>query len=370
MDFQHELAWAVRNMPLTARAAAKLPNLNGQRVACSMHLDVKVATALAALLEHGAELFLLTCNASTVRDQAVAHLVERGARAHAWLGMSEAERETGLDDCRAWSPTLLNEMGGDLSHNFARDGQPGSVLAGLEATGSGIARHAGLTLPYPVFNWDDLPVKEGLHNRHMVGLSTWVTFMERTRLSLHGKRVLVVGYGLVGQGLADKARAFGGTVRVAELDAARALEAMYLGFPVNALDAQALAWADVIVTATGRPGVIGRHEIEAMRDNVILMNVGHEPNEIDLEVLGQRREIIPFLEEARPFGRSVLLFAGGSMANLSAGHGDSLNAFDLTLAVMLAGIGFIAQLPPGSLPGLQPLPRHVWTEVASWAAWA
>jgi len=34
----------------------------------------------------------------------------------------------------------------------------------------------------------------------MVGLTTWTMFFERTWLSLHGKRVVVVGYGLVGQG--------------------------------------------------------------------------------------------------------------------------------------------------------------------------
>jgi hypothetical protein len=37
--------------------------------------------------------------------------------------------------------------------------------------------------------------------------------------------------------------------------------------------------------------------------------------------------------------RRVYLFAGGSMANQVAGHGDSLNAFDVTLAVMTSGIG-------------------------------
>ncbi|HEX2863733.1 MAG TPA: hypothetical protein VHN99_04130, partial [Deinococcales bacterium] len=174
MDFERELAWVARNAPLTARAAAALPDLSGQRVACSMHLDVKVVPALSALQEKRAEVFLLTCNATTVRDPVVNHLRQRGARAHAWLGMSEAERAAGLEACREWRPTLLNEMGGDLSAHFAAAGQPGSVRAGLEATGSGIARLASLTLPYPVFNWDDLPVKEGLHNRHMVGLSTWV----------------------------------------------------------------------------------------------------------------------------------------------------------------------------------------------------
>ena len=43
-------------------------------------------------------------------------------------------------------------------------------------------------------------MKEGLHNRHMVGLTAWHTFFQTTHLTLHEKRVLVIGYGLVGRG--------------------------------------------------------------------------------------------------------------------------------------------------------------------------
>ncbi|HCB16184.1 MAG TPA: adenosylhomocysteinase, partial [Alteromonas sp.] len=39
------------------------------------------------------------------------------------------------------------------------------IIAGLEATGSGINRLGNVAPRYPIFNWDDLPVKEGLHNR-------------------------------------------------------------------------------------------------------------------------------------------------------------------------------------------------------------
>ena len=78
-----------------------------------------------------------------------------------------------------------------------------------------------------------MPIKEGLHNRYLVGQTAWQTFTDRTQLSLHRKRVLVVGYGLVGRGVALTARALGGAVSVAERDPARSLEARYDGFPVG-----------------------------------------------------------------------------------------------------------------------------------------
>jgi adenosylhomocysteinase len=75
------------------------------------------------------------------------------------------------------------------------------------------------------------------------------------------------------------------------------------------------------------------------------------------------------MEETQRGGRTIYLFAGGSMANLTAGQGDTLNSFDITMAAMLAGLRFVftdeARARP---PGLHPLPRAVWEEVARQAA--
>ena len=366
--FTRELDWARLQMPLTRRGCEALPRLDGVRLACSMHLDLKMVPVLEVLLERGAAVFLTTCNPTTVRDEVVAHLRARGAEAHAWRNMPVAEGEAAFERALAWEPTHLCEMGADLSRVLHARGGETRVKAGLEATGSGIVRMRTLALRYPVFNWDDLPIKEGLHNRWLVGLSTWQTFSERTRLTLHGKQVLVVGYGLVGQGVAEVARAFGGTVRVADKEPVRLLEARYAGWDAGPLSAEQLARADVIVTATGVAGVIGAEQVRHVRAGCFLLNVGHVANEIDVVALGPRREVLPHVEEARPHGQPVYLFAGGSMANLTAGWGDSLNAFDITLATMVAGLRFIFSEGAGRRPGLLPLPRHVWSDVAAAAA--
>jgi len=56
----------------------------------------------------------------------------------------------------------------------------------------------------------------------------------------------------------------------------------------------------------------------------------------------------------------VYLFAGGSVANLVAGHGDSLNAFDVTLALMIGGIGHIMGTGAQEPAGVYILPREAW----------
>ena len=372
-EFEQNLAWTRRHMALTRAQSELLPDLTGVRLAVSVHLDMKAIAPYEGLLQHGCELFLTTCNPLTVRNNVVAYLVNKGAEAHVWHGMSAADQAEAMQRVIAWQPTHLCEMGAEITAAFLEQHLSGSVKASLEATGSGISLinklcAEGATLAYPIFNWDDLPIKEGLHNRYLVGLSTWNTFTERTQLSLHRKRVLVIGYGLVGQGVAETARAFGGSVSIAERDSARLLEARYAGYEAGALD-DLLPRADVIVTATGARHVLNAQHFARLKDGCFLLNVGHVADEIEVEALNPRQQAIPFVEEVTLNGRTVYLFAGGSMANLVAGQGDTLNAFDVTLATMVAGLRYLftaeAQNCP---PKLYPLPRQAWEAVAAQAA--
>jgi adenosylhomocysteinase len=352
-------------MPRLRRALAALPDLSGVRLACSMHLDLKIVPLVEGLAARGAHLYLVTCNPATVRDEVIAYLRQASPAgnitADAWHDMPGDDYQRAARQAVAWGPTHLCEFGADLTAALTRMESPPPVRASLEGTGSGISRLAGLALLYPIFNWDDLPVKEGLHNRHMVGLTTWQTFFARTRLTLHGRRVAVIGYGLVGQGIAASGRAYGGAITIVERDPARALQAAYDGWPVASL-AQALSAADIIVTAAGAPGVLRGEHLPLLQDGAFLLNVGHRSDEIDLAALRAypHREVLPHLEEFDLAGRTVYLLAGGSMVNLTAGEGDSLNAFDLTLAIMAAGIGHITGSGSGFPPGLYVLPKEVW----------
>jgi adenosylhomocysteinase len=369
VSFERALPWVREQMPVTAAAVKALPSLDGVRLACSMHLEVKMVPALAGFLEKGAQLFLTTCNPHTVDDATVAWAEEQGAKARAWRGMPlDAQREAVEQACLEFRPTHLCEMGAELSaFMLSPAGAPAreGVKAGLEATGSGTARLEGVPVPYPVFNWDDLPIKEGLHNRRMVGLVAAHAFFERTRLTFHNKRVLVVGYGLVGRSACDAARAYGGRVLVAERDPARALEARFGGEEVLQLE-EALPLADVVITATGARHVIGAGHLRLLKAGAFLLNVGHLDQEIDLAALHAlpREEVLPHLERYRLEEKPFYLFAGGSMANLTAGQGDSLNAFDITLAAMVAGVGFMVSEGGRFLPGMQLLPREAWVGVA------
>lgn len=95
-----------------------------------------------------------------------------------------------------------------------------------------------------------------------------------------------------------------------------------------------------------------------------MLNVGHEAAEIEVPALYTypHREVMPFIEEINLEDRVVYLIAGGAMANLTAGDGDSLNAFDLTMAILTTGIGFIAVEGTSLSSGVHLLPRRIWEQ--------
>ncbi|WP_246710338.1 adenosylhomocysteinase [Martelella soudanensis] len=363
--------WANAHMPRTARAVENLPDMTGIRLAMSMHLDMKMQPLVEGLAKRGAALYVTTCNPATVRNDVADAMRATGARVEAYKDMPEDDWRAAIRAGLDWGPTHLCEMGADFTHMLLSEGAPmPAIKAGLEATGSGINRLQGALPPWPIFNWDDLPVKEGLHNRHMVGLTTWNAFFTRTLLSLHEKTVLVVGYGSVGQGLAASARAFGGAVMVAEIDPARLLQARYDGWIAGPVAALA-PLADVIVTGTGAHHVLPFSVIERLKDGCFLLNAGHRIDEIELAPLADLPKIraLPSVTTYRlGSGTSVHLFVDGAMANLVGGEGDSLNAFDMTLAVMAEGIGHIVGGGEAAESGVHLLPRAVWERACPDAA--
>lgn len=135
-----EVAWASQNMPRTLRQVAALPDLSGVRLACCMHLDMKMIPLVQGILDKGAQVFLTTCNPTTVQDDVVARLVERGAEACAWRNMSDADWQQSWEKAIARQPTHLCEMGADITTLLHQRGEFGNIVAGLEATGSGVNR--------------------------------------------------------------------------------------------------------------------------------------------------------------------------------------------------------------------------------------
>jgi adenosylhomocysteinase len=256
-------------------------------------------------------------------------------------------------------------MGGELSVAYL-DKRP-QVKGALEATTSGLTLLQKHDLPFPVFDWNSIPLKDRLENRFHVGDGVWPAFSHVTSLSLFGRRVLVIGYGPVGKGIAERARNLGAIVYVADLDPVRLLEARYHGCEGVDL-AEGLARCEIIVTATGAEGVVREPQLRQVRPGAMLFNAGHSSHEIDSDWLYQQphQRMKAHIERFDLGETSLFLLAKGSLLNLAAGagpHGNDL--FDHYTAVMLLGIAWMfAGIPSEIKPGLQRYPAHLEQEIA------
>jgi adenosylhomocysteinase len=358
------LAWT---NPITTAFGAEVAasDLSGRTVACHQHITPGTISMVGPLLLAGARVRMAPCNPDSTDDRAAAHLASMGAEIRGHAGMSAVEHADALAWVASEPADALSDMGGELIATTAAAGH--RPAGALEATTTGLHRLDGLEIPFPVLEWNGIALKELLHNRHHVGAETWPAFTAITGLSLYGREIVVVGFGPVGQGVAQRARDLGASVTVVDLDPVRLLQAQHHGCRVADFD-DAVRRASVVVTATGFDGVIGAAQIERLPDGVILMNVGHSHREIDVDWLDQHphANLRRHLDRYEVNGRRVHLLNRGSLVNLAAGLGTGApQLFDPFEAIMLLGLDAILTGRVSDLPaGVQRYPARLETRVA------
>jgi adenosylhomocysteinase len=142
---------------------------------------------------------------------------------------------------------------------------------------------------------------------------------------LAGKKVVVAGYGDVGKGTAASFRGAGAIVTVTEIDPICALQACMDGFEVKVLE-NVVETADIVITATGNKDIIREEHFRSMRDKVIVCNIGHFDNEIDMAWLNgsygdTKVEIKPQVDKYTVEGKDIIVLAEGRLVNLGCATG-------------------------------------------------
>jgi adenosylhomocysteinase len=254
--------------------------LNGVKIGWHCHLTQLTLLTAEALVEGGAQLFLSEVNPATTDDDAVNAIRALGAQV--FVGESSAEKVL------AESPQLLTDTGFVMIDKYLSMPQaerPKSVIAASEITTSGIEKLRMIKdLSLPVININGGLLKARIENYHGVGDGVVDLMRRLTGRSLAGLNSVVVGYGAVGSGVAYHLRKEGGIVNVVDSDPVRRLIAHFDGFSVNDL-LTSLRNADVVVTATGKRQIIGETHWQAAKDGAIFLNVGHWPEELDMNAL-------------------------------------------------------------------------------------
>jgi adenosylhomocysteinase len=364
---RQRLEWIRSRMSLLAAAreefAASQP-FAGRRIGVAIHLDPKTAVLLEVLAAGGAEV-VATGNHGSTQDDMVAVLREQG---HVVFGRRDdtiEQHRTNVSSVLDSRPDMILDNGADLIAGAVRRGIAGTILGATEETTSGADRLRGELIgqiPFPVIVINDSPLKAIGENRHAVGQSVVESLMRITGLMVPGRRCVVVGYGWCGRGIAQYLRALGGRVAIAEIDDLKAFEAALDGYRVAPIGELA-GWAQTIVTATGRPGVLGAAEFSLLESGTVLANSGHFDWEIDVPGLtASASRIVPVDDaiERVEFadGRHVVLLAGGRMVNLAGREprGNSLESMDLGFLLQALSLERIARSVAELPAGAQPVP--------------
>ncbi|MBT8077467.1 MAG: adenosylhomocysteinase [Gammaproteobacteria bacterium] len=331
-----EIAIAETEMPglmaLREEFGAQQP-LAGVRLTGCLHMTIQTAVLIETLTALGAEVRWSSCNIFSTQDHAAAAIAASGVPVFAWKGETEEEYwwcvEQTITGRDGWRPNMILDDGGDLTlvmheqhPELMRD------VRGLsEETTTGVKRLYDMqkdgSLMCPAINVNDSVTKSKFDNLYGCRESLVDGIKRATDVMIAGKKAIVCGYGDVGKGCAQSLRGLGATVWITEVDPICALQAAMEGYPVVEFD-EVCDQADIVVTATGNYHVVSGPQMDRMKNQAIICNIGHFDNEIDVAYLRQYEweNIKPQVDHiVFPDGKRIILLAEGRLVNLGCATG-------------------------------------------------
>ncbi len=380
-----EIRLAEHEMPglmKTREEFAAAQPLKGARITGSLHMTIQTAVLIETLVALGAEVRWCSCNIFSTQDHAAAAAVvgpegtvdkPSGVPVFAWKGETLEQYWWCTEQAVNWpdgGPNMILDDGGDatmlihkgreyeaagavpspadaeseefqaflglLVRSLEEDPQRYTKLAAeikgvTEETTTGVLRLTQMAengeLLFPAINVNDSVTKSKFDNLYGVRHSLVDGIFRATDVMLAGKTAVVCGFGDVGKGSAESLRAQGARVVVTEIDPICALQASMQGYQVDTLENQ-LEDADLFITATGNRDVITVDQMQRMKHQAIVGNIGHFDNEIDIAGLTElegieRINIKPQVDEwVFPDGHSIIMLSEGRLLNLgnATGH--------------------------------------------------
>jgi adenosylhomocysteinase len=381
-----EIQLAEHEMPglmATRREYSESQPLKGARITGSLHMTIQTAVLIETLVALGAEVRWASCNIFSTQDHAAAAIVvgpdgtpedPRGIPVYAWKGETLDEYWWCTDQALNWpdgdGPNMILDDGGDatllvhkgveferagavpdpagadndefrivlslLQRTLADDPQRWTRIAEqikgvTEETTTGVHRLYQFaeqgTLLFPAINVNDAVTKSKFDNKYGCRHSLIDGINRATDVLIGGKVAVVCGYGDVGKGCAESLRGQGARVIVTEIDPICALQAAMDGYQVARLD-DVVESADIFITTTGNRDVITAADMQRMKHQAIVGNIGHFDNEIDIAGLGalhgtEKINIKPQVDEwTFADGHSIIVLSEGRLLNLgnATGH--------------------------------------------------
>jgi adenosylhomocysteinase len=375
---QQRIEWADRHMPVLASIRERFERerpLSGITLACCLHVTTETANLVRALLAGGAEVALCASNPLSTQDDVAAALVDRhGADVYAINGEDADTYYAHIHAAVDRHPQITMDDGADVVGvlHGERTEQLPELLGGTEETTTGVIRLKALEregkLGYPIVAVNDARTKHFFDNRYGTGQSTMDGVIRATNVLIAGLRVVVIGYGWCGRGVAMRAKGLGAHVIVCEVDPIPALEALMDGFEVmRGVDAARVG--DLFISVTGNRDAISGEMFAVMKSGAIVCNSGHfdvEVNKEELEAITvEKFKARPFVEGHRTSdGREIFLLAEGRLVNLAAAEGHPAAVMDMSFANQALAAEHVAKHHAELEKRVYPVPDEIDREIA------
>ncbi|MGI9507021.1 MAG: adenosylhomocysteinase [Geminicoccaceae bacterium] len=358
------LACAFDEMPVLAAIRDEVGEtrpLAGATIAGCLHLTKETGVLIELLHDAGAEIAWTGGDEVSTQNDVAAALREGGVAVYGRRGMTTEQVNAEIVRTLAHhadGPTIIIDNGARLIRGALDDLDRYPALSfATEKTTEGcadlrlIARNR--ELPFPIFLVNDVVTKWEMDNTYGTGQSALDGILRATGKLIAGKAFVVCGYGHVGRGVAMRAAGQGARVIVCCRSAATAVRATLDGFHVLSLE-QAIAQADFLCTATGKPEIVKAEHLAFAKDGAILCNAGYSVTEIDVSGLeAMAVESTEITDLVRRYvladGRRINLIGRGGLVNLAAATGNPSEVMDVTFANQV-----LAVLAGAKMPSLKP----------------
>jgi len=379
------------------REYADAQPLKGARVTGSLHMTIQTAVLIETLTALGAQVRWCSCNIFSTQDHAAAAVAvgpegtaedPRGVPVYAWKGETLEEYWWCTEQVMRWpattgdgqlaeeaGPNMILDDGGDatllvhkgteyeragavpdpagadseelavilslLQRSLAEDPQRwtriGQGVKGVtEETTTGVHRLYQMVetgeLLFPAINVNDSVTKSKFDNLYGCRHSLIDGLNRATDVMIGGKMAVICGFGDVGKGCAESLRGQGARVVITEIDPICALQAAMQGYEVQTLE-QVIDSADIFITATGNRDIITAEDMQRMKHQAIVGNIGHFDNEIDIAGLSkvpgiEKVNIKPQVDKwvfpgtAERSDHAIIMLSEGRLLNLgnATGH--------------------------------------------------
>jgi adenosylhomocysteinase len=375
---QARIEWADSQMPVLRQIRERFERekpLEGITIGACLHVTTETANLVRTLMAGGADVGLCASNPLSTQDETAAALVDRyGAEVFAIHGEDTDTYYKHIDAVCDKRPQITMDDGADVISvlHGKRTEQIPDIIGGTEETTTGVIRLRALEaegkLGFPIIAVNEANTKHLFDNRYGTGQSTLDGVIRATNVLIAGRRVVVIGYGWCGRGVAMRAKGHGAHVIVCEIEPVRALEAVMDGYDVMP-SIEAAKEGDIFISVTGGRDALAEQHFEVMKDGAIVANSGHfdvEINKDDLDAVTERKRAIrPSVEEhLTKDGRRINLLADGRLVNLAAAEGHPAAVMDMSFANQALSAEYMAKNASSLERKVYVVPEEIDKEIA------